>query len=240
MEIEIGIYFLVIVAMFLYNYFFKHYYKRVAEMNRRMLARQEKYCKRVLENNKETIRFRHDFYKHINCMYMLFEKKQYKELKEYFENIGASLSELSPQVKTGNSMINAIVSDCLAKYPDVTCEIRGGVSKELRLSRMDICTIFSNLLENAFTAAAKSVNKTVWIDLRINHKELCCEIKNTVQHKIDVGKGKIPTDKVDKVHHGHGIYNVEQAIKKNDGSIWFTCDEKVFRVEFIINNSILE
>lgn len=233
-----GIVFLIIGIVFIVNYFSKNHYKSLSEINGRLLESQEKYYTMLLEKNQETIRFRHDIRKHIDCMYLLFEKKQYAQLKEYFEKIGASLAELSTLARTGNDLINAILSDCIARYPEVTCEVKGMISKEIYLSRMELCTIFSNLLDNAFAAAQKAECKKVSIDLAVENEELWCEISNTIHHKIDMHEKVFQTEKADKINHGHGIYNVRQVIEKNDGIIRFTCDEEFFYVEFVLNIGI--
>ncbi len=161
-----SIIFLMLCVVMMINYMSKNHYKNISEINEKLLKSQESYYTMLLQKDKDTIKFRHDTAEHISCMYTLFEHGKYDDLREYFDKIGASLSELRPKIQTGNDMLSAILNDSVNKYPAVEYEIEGKMPNETALSNMDICTIFSNLFDNAFSAAAKSEKKLVTVSFR--------------------------------------------------------------------------
>ncbi|MCH5348995.1 MAG: GHKL domain-containing protein [Oscillospiraceae bacterium] len=229
-----GIIFLILSVVMIVNYTSKNHYKNISEINENLLKSQENYYTMLLQKDRDTIKFRHDISNHINCMYLLFENGQYDELREYFDKIGASLSELRPTISTGNDMINAILNDAAEKYPEVRYEIEGKVPDKISLSNMDICTIFSNLFDNAFNAAGRSEEKLVIVSFRFIGGNFFCEVKNAIDHKVNITNNELITEKTDKANHGHGTYNARNCAEKNNGEITYSCDEKYFSAELVL------
>lgn len=228
-----SIIFLMLCVVMMINYMSKNHYKNISEINEKLLKSQENYYTMLLQKDKDTIKFRHDVAEHINCMYTLFNHGKNEELREYFDKIGASLSELRPKIQTGNDMLSAILNDSANKYPSVEYEIEGKMPNETALSNMDICTIFSNLFDNAFSAAAKSDEKLVTVSFRFIGENFFCKVMNTVDHKVNVINNTLVTEKNDKLNHGHGTYNARMCTEKNNGEITYSCDEKFFSAELV-------
>ena len=99
---------------------------------------------------------------------------------------------------------------------------------------MDICTIFSNLFDNAFNAASKSEQKLVTISFRFIGGNFFCEVKNTIDHKVSVTNNELITEKADKANHGHGTYNARNCAEKNNGEITYFCNEEYFSAELVL------
>lgn len=228
-----SIIFLLLCVVMMINYMSKNHYKNISEINEKLLKSQENYYTMLLQKDKDTIKFRHDTAEHINCMYTLFEHGKYDDLREYFDKIGASLSELRPKIQTGNDMLSAILNDSVNKYPSVEYEIEGKMPNETALSNMDICTIFSNLFDNAFSAAAKSNKKLVTVSFRFIGENFFCKVTNTVDRKVNVVNNMLVTEKNDKLNHGHGTYNARMCTEKNNGEITYACNEKFFSAELV-------
>lgn len=231
--------FLLVGVVLFVNYISKNYYKSTSKINEKLLESQEKYYTMMLNKDLETIRFRHDIINHINCMYLLLNRQQYNELKEYFDKMGASLSELKSQILIGNDMISAILNDISLKYPEVKIDIDGKLPTNLNLSNIDICTIFSNLFENAFFAANQTNEKTVKISIKVVSQNLCFEIINTVLHKVEIINNEMITQKSDKINHGYGTLNAKKCAEINGCSIYFYCTDYYFTTEFIMLNAII-
>lgn len=226
--------FLIVCTIMIVNYTSKNHYKEINEINEKLLQEQADYYSALLKKDNETIKFRHDIKNHINCMYLLFNNGKYDELKDYFDKIGATLSELKPSVQTGNDMISAILNDAVTKYPNVKCEIEGKVANDIRLSHIDMCTIFSNLYENAFYAADNSEEKIVNISFRFAGSNLFCEIRNTVSHKVEITNNKLVSEKADKINHGHGTENARLCAEANNGMLLYSCTEQYFTAELTL------
>ena len=128
---------------------------------------------------------------------------------------------------------SAILNEISEKHPNICLSIEGRICEKFCLSNIDICTIFSNLFDNAFEAAEKSEGKAVYIEFKYVGSSFLCTIKNIVAHKMEIINNKICTEKEDKINHGHGIDNVASCTKRNSGSITLSCTEEFFYADLM-------
>lgn len=202
-------------------------------MNRKMLDAQANYYTLLLEKNKEIRAFRHDIKNHLYCMALLAENGQYEELKEYLTNTNQSLEHAELKINTGNEMVSAILMDLMMKYKEVQCDWQGKLKSPFILSNYDICTIFYNLLCNAFEAAEKSVQKEVHVQVRYLNAVLYLKIRNTYEKKPVKNKEGYVTSKTEG-DHGFGISNAQAAIEENGGTCEFQIEEDMFLTEIVL------
>ena len=225
--------------MMLYNWCLKKYYQNTSEINRKLLESTESYYKRLLAQEQETRRFRHDIRNHLLCLDMLLKSKKYEEAEEYLEGMSDSVSALKPVVKTGNMLINAMVGDIKSRYPNVSVKWNGHIPDKFCISDMDVCTIFSNLLGNAFENAGLSEeNAEVKVTVKILGSSITAIIQNNIAVPVKEKNGRFETHKKDVRNHGIGLQNVERCIKSLNGEIQYSYDDNLFTVEIIIPEAI--
>lgn len=231
-----SIVFIVTAFSMLINNVSRNHYKNISQINEKVIENQERYYSMLLQKEEETRKFRHDIKNHLNCMRLLFNNKQYDELENYFEKMGASLTELRSNVQTGNDMVSAILNDISVRFPTVSFSIDGKMANSLRLTNMDICTIFYNLFDNAFSAAQKSEHKSITIFIRYLDENLYFSIVNTVMHKVEINDNRLTTEKQNKQKHGYGTVNATNCAEQNGGSLSFSCTDTHFTAELILPN----
>ena len=225
--------------MMIYNWCLKKYYQNTSEINRKLLESTESYYKRLLAQEQETRRFRHDIRNHLLCLDMLLKSKKYEEAEEYLEGMSDSVSALKPVVKTGNMLINAMVGDIKSRYPNVSVKWNGHIPDKFCISDMDVCTIFSNLLGNAFENAGLSEeNAEVKVTVKILGSSITAIIQNNIAVPVKEKNGRFETHKKDVRNHGIGLQNVERCIKSLNGEIQYSYDDNLFTVEIIIPEAI--
>ncbi len=231
-----SIVFLLTSIILIMNQISKNHFERISTINEKLIRSQEQYYTMLLKKEEETRQFRHDINNHLNCMRILFNEKRYNELEKYFDNIGASVKNLRSELQIGNNLISAILKDESDKHPDVSVDIVGRIPPTLRINNMDICTIFYNLFDNAFTAAECSEKKSVEISVKLLGKNLFFTIKNTISHKIEIVDNILTTEKHDKRHHGFGSGNAVRCSEKNGGELIYKCSDTHFVAELILPN----
>ena len=231
-----SIIFLLTAFISLINHISKEHFKSFSEINEKLIQSQERYYTMLLQKEEETRKFRHDINNHLNCMRILFNEKRYNELEKYFDNMGVSAQNLRSELQIGNDLISAILKDESDKHTDVSVDIVGKIPPALRLDNMDICTIFYNLFDNAFTAAECSEKKSVGISVRLLGENLFFAIKNTIPRKIEIVDNILTTEKHDVRHHGFGSGNAVKCAEKNGGELIFKCSDTHFEAELIIPN----
>ena len=201
-------------------------------INAKLVKTQEEYYKMLLNKDEETKKFRHDMSSHIYCMHTLLIDEEYDELDRYFTRIGSSLSELTASVNTGNKLIDSIINDLSTKHPDTVIDWTGSIPSDITLNSMDLCTVFANVLSNAFEAS-----KLINVYVKVLETAMYITIINTIEKKPKIFNGKIISHK-NKNGHGYGIQNIERCMKNNGGSFTYKVEDQIFIAEIILPNSI--
>lgn len=209
--------------------------KREAEITADLLEAQKKYYTMLLEKENETSAFRHDIKQHLYCMHNLYNNKKYEELGEYLEDMNDIVEELSLKIQTGNSLVTAIVNDISEKFSGIHLQWTGMVPEELYISSLDICTIFYNLLLNAFEAVKESNEYIVDVNIKFMESAMMMTISNPIHQTPQLVNGDFITSKQGE-GHGYGIKNVRKCVEKNGGLYSAACDNHLFVTEVILPN----
>lgn len=220
------------------------YYQECLVINEKLLEQQKDYYAMLIEKDTDTKKFRHDITNHIYCMNILLEDKKYDELYSYMNDMQGAIEKLSTTIQTGNDIVNVIVADVLGHkvHNEIKLKWRGQLPDKLKITSMDLCIIFSNILKNSLEAVEKIVgNEEKKIEIKIKQFEnnLLIQIKNSVNEKVNMIDNKLITSKLDKSNHGFGSLNVKEAVNKYGGNIKYISTENTFSVEIIINDIII-
>lgn len=224
--------------LLLYNNNSKTRYKRLTEINFKRIEIQEKYYKMLLKKEEETRRFRHDISNHILCLETLLKENDVDSAMEYLAQLRGKVEKVRPRIQTGNTLINAIVNDISAKYENVELDWKGTFPEKLRLSDIDVCTVFSNLFENAFSnAGGGSGDGKVNVQIKVLDKNAFVSISNSISKPVKKEKNRIITQKADKKNHGFGMMNVKNSLEKYGGKFDYSYTESEFFVDLTIPNA---
>jgi hypothetical protein len=234
-----SIIFSVIGILLIYNNNSKKHYMKVAIINEKLLETQGDYYKMLLEKENETRKFRHDMSNHIICIDALSQEKKYDEMQKYLSSLRDSLVSLKEKYQTGHMMVNAIVNHIASKYEDVNLIWIGFLPDKLQISNMDLCVIFSNILENAFFAAFQcEENKKVKVTVKSISNSLVLTVENNMASRVDEINGKIITKKADKKNHGLGLINIRESVNKNGGAFEYNYTDETFIIDIVLPNVI--
>jgi len=190
----------------------------------------------LLKKEDETKKFRHDIKNHIFCMYTLFKNKKYDELERYFLDMQNTLEILRSGVNTGNVLIDAIINDISSCHKDVSLVWKGCMPNSMKISSMNLCTVFSNLISNAYEAAEKADDKRVFVSVKVLETNLFVSVKNHAAEPV-TADGSIISSKTES-GHGYGISNVRQCVEEIKGSFNIGFENGVFTAEVIFPNVI--
>ncbi len=213
----------------------RNYYRRMSKFRQEFSRAQQNYYQTLLEKEHETRKFRHDISNHLLCVNSLIKEQHYEEAEQYIAQMNGSINELRPGLQTGNMPANVILNDMIRKYETVTADWTGHIPEQLLVSDMDICIILSNLLENAFHAAAQcDGNRIVAVSVKILGNMLSITVRNPMNTLPKKSKGTLLTQKSDKVNHGYGILNVKDAVERNKGIVRFSYSDMEFLAEVLL------
>lgn len=174
---------------------------------------------------------------HLYCMYNLYKGEKYAELGKYLIDLNDCVEELSSGIQTGNAFITAIANDISGRFPDVNLRWTGMIPDELRISPVDICTIFYNLLSNAFEAVQKSNTGDVKVNIKLVESTMMVSVMNPCDREPCMENGDFVTSKPEG-GHGYGIRNVKKCVEKNGGSYSAEWDGALFVTKVMIPHAL--
>lgn len=235
----LGIMFLIVVVLMIYNLSERKYYRDVVSVNQKLLKTQEQYYEMLLKKDEETRRFRHDIKNHILCLDTLISEENYNEAGEYLKRMKGVMQKADIRVQTGNLLVNAIANDISGKYTDVMFGWDGALPPKMQIPDVDICVIFSNILENAFCAAAACKGDgRVDVSIKELNGGLKILVENNMIGEIQEVEGKIVTKKRDVHNHGWGIVNMCECVEGNGGRAELSFTDSHFVVKIILPNAV--
>lgn len=205
-----------------------------AEMRNELLEENYKSINEIYMKNAKLY---HDLNNHLNVLYQLLDQENIPEAKEYIKEISKPIMQLSKTIWTGLDVVDVIINSKLEKMKEkgIKVDINVEFPKHTNILPHDMCTILSNLLDNAIEATEK-INDSGEISLvirRIKHFLLIRVSNDSV--KNDTNFVSFPgTSKDNKELHGWGLPSVRDAVEKYNGTLKCTDNEGKFVVTVML------
>lgn len=213
------------------------YYKLQSESYKSQFDDEYNYFKEYKDNNKEIAKFRHDWNNHMIVMQQLFEQEKFEEAKKYFESFPVVKKSNTTKVLSGNETVDTILAakaEIFDKH-NVELKINGSLSRLSAMESMDICILFSNLIDNALEAVAR-VNKKRYLHINVTESPnmLMIIFKNPTDQELLIEGDTIKSTKEDAMKHGIGLQNVAEIIEKYKGEYYIETMENEFVVKIVL------
>ena len=185
------------------------------------IQRELDYYKSLNTQITQMRKIRHDFNNQLQTAYMLLENPNLK-----ISNIPDQSNLRS--VFCENKILDFILQSSYshAKEVGISFNFNVVVPDSIRIEKIDLCSIFSNLLNNAIHAAQKTENPTISLNASYSNNELNVEISNTTLEK-DI-------EYRDPKFHGYGLLILNDLAKKYHGSFSTQKKEGIFYAYFHI------
>lgn len=159
--------------------------------------------------------------------------------KQYLEQMEQEIKIYEAQNKTGNKVLDAVLTSksaaCQSKRIELKCVIEG--EGLFFMDDIDVSALFGNMLDNAIEAAEKLPEEQMRLIrlcvVREKHfLRICTE--NYCTEQIQFKNGMPVTTKKDKRLHGFGMKSIQSTVKKYDGVIMTTLDQNWFVVKILV------
>ena len=196
------------------------------------MAEQKEYAEGLVKNDDEMRRFRHDYKNHMAVVRALLDSGRIDEAERYLSDVTKTADSIVSERSTGNFVADTILSSKrkeAAQY-GIVLDFDGSIP-ENGIANEDLCTVLSNLVDNA-VEYCRTFDSGTRIDVTSVRRgsELLLSVENPVRDDVNTSSVKA-TAKADKRSHGFGIKNVERTAKKYDGAVTFECRDGVFRAD---------
>ena len=204
--------------------------KRVAAFQNEIL--QKHYLE--VENMYAKMRgWRHDYRHHIQTMKVHASNGEYAEIDKYLDMLDEDLTHVETVIRTGNRMADAILNSklSLAMEKQIRVKAEAQIPVSLTISELDLCTVISNLLDNAIDACMELPveDRLIRIYMEMKGSYLYFSIINTAGGKK---KQSFLTTKGDG--HGFGLSRIDGIVKKYGGYVKRASEDESFSTEVLL------
>lgn len=246
----IGNFFLMfgILLLFIANIIILIFYNHITAIHKKLymiqLSEEKKkidytYFKTIVHDYEQSRIMIHDIKNHLLAIQSLAATSDNCELNDYISNLQKSEAFSSNSIISSNKILNAILN-----YEKHKCDlnkitiniINEGICVNY-ISDIDICSIVSNLLDNAIEAAAISTDKKINVAMFIQNNAFnVLNVRNTCDAKPKIINGKFISSKANKKYHGVGLLSIESTLTKYHGYINYDFDksQKIFNTTILI------
>ena len=197
---------------------------RLQQENHFLSLQQERYenlCMAI----EEARQARHDIRHHFVRLSALAEQGDIEKIKEYLSAATGKISDYNLHF-CENQAVDSVFGyySTLAQRENIPFHAMVSLPADLSIDEINLCLVFSNLLENAIQASVKTVpaRRKINVEVYPHHNHLLLiHVENTFDGKIQQKNNIFQSSK----HSGNGIgiESVRHIIDKNGGACSFFC-----------------
>ena len=211
------------------------YIKKSNDMYKEHMALQKQHYEHMLLQYEELRKFRHDVKNHMLALNSMCTSEDNSQIKKYLSQLTNEVSSKKPVEYTGNRELDAVIAPFVleAESKNIKVQFKGRVSDNVAIDMFDMCTIISNLLNNAIEACEKIQEDKRIIEFEIAgyNSQIFISVSNSYDMESIINqKQKFITTKEDKLNHGIGLENLRKTVKKYDGDMRISQENERFIV----------
>ena len=196
---------------------------------------QKEYMESSITDDEELRRFRHDYKNHMIVVNALLESGKTEEARNYLSAMQEPLQDAMHKIKSGNFVADTLLNHKSQAATEIQAALHfaGSIPAE-GIRNDDLCTILSNLLDNAIEACRNvSCERDIFVEAKRNRNQFQLSITNcTLDFSNESMHG---TTKPDRRNHGFGLKNVERAVKKYNGALQTSNKNGTFSADVFLN-----
>jgi signal transduction histidine kinase len=187
-----------------------------------------------VENDKKIRSIRHDMKHHIREIRGMAENEDYDGIIDYTNNISKDISAGEMLYNTGNVALDGILNYYAGKFLEKSIDFNLDivVPENMDVEAYDINIILGNLFDNAIENSIRTEKPSVKGSLKYIGGVLHILIENSFDGELNRKDGILISRKSEE--HGFGLENVKRIVKKYNGDIVISADNKLFSVGIVM------
>ena len=208
---------------------------RLQQENHLLFLQQERY-KNLCMAIEEAKQARHDIRHHFVQLSALAEQGDMEKIKKYLLAATGKISDCNLHF-CENQAVDSVFGyySTLAKRENIPFHALVSLPADLSIDEIDLCLVFSNLLENAIQASVKTepARRKINVEVYPHHNHLLLiHVENTFDGKIQQKNNIFQSSK----HSGNGIgiESVRHITDKNGGACDFTYEDGIFSAKIML------
>lgn len=217
-------------------YFLLDFLEKETEIQR--LHIQEEHARNRLElyytmqqSYEQQRKYLHDYKNQLTCLQDMLENGQVREACSYLDTLTGNFKKSIDHVNTNHTVVNVVLNRKYQEAADKGIAMTVVVNdlSELTMRTEEIVTLLVNLLDNAIEACEKvSGDKVIQFKMTLEAREVVLSVRNPTAETVRIKDNRIVTSKRDKSLHGIGLLNIEEVIRKNNGTSVIKCEDGEF------------
>lgn len=214
------------------------YEKNIQLIKENQQKRFEKQQYDSINNTNQLLRnWKHDFNHHISVLQILSQKNEWDSVKSYLNQISKTLETAHLSVKTGNSIIDAILLNKLPQINknEINFTYSIFVPHIISISNIELTALLGNLLDNAIEACENlKCHKYIKLEIKPYNNFFFLDIKNSSSgnYKFNLAKNLLSTKQ--EIGHGIGLKRIKQIVENSNGSYSIIPEKDFFQISLII------
>lgn len=195
----------------------------------RLVKMQQTYYPILQEKIEEAKAARHDLRHHFVAISGFLENGQLDKLKAYVLEYGMLIREAEPVSYSQNDVANVLAHHYarLAKEHQIDLTLLLDIDDKTNIANADLCSLLSNLLENAIESCLRQVQGKRFITLTAKHEKTIVAI-----HMENSGDGVVKNEtgffsSKGKGRKGYGLDSIKAIARQYKGEAEFHYDENV-------------
>lgn len=208
-----------------------------AQRERDILAAQLQHARTEFESFRQmqhsAAAYRHDMRHHFTFLQSLASNGRLEEIKAYLKTAQSDVDSITPVRFCENETANLILSafSARAAQEGVLLSVDAKLPAAIPLSDTEFCSLLSNSLENAITAAAACPDSRVTVKAQVHKKKLLISTDNPYSGEIRMKDG-LPQSPFK--NHGYGTLSIMSIAQGHGGQAIFSADGGVFSLKIML------
>lgn len=210
---------------------------KVMEQEQQLNDLEKQQYDLMVSATKSLQEWKHDYQGQLKLIVTLIAQDNYKEVKEYTEQLISSLPASRLLLSTGNFAIDAVVSLHMIEAKRETIDFHSAIflPPSLPLSNVEFSSLINNVLDNAIEACRRvSAPSTIQFEIKPFKQMLFLFCSNTSNGKYRYGAQNSLLSTKEENGHGIGIKRIQQIVEKTGGTCQFTPKPDQFTVHIMI------
>lgn len=231
----------IIIGTFLGMLFLFEYIGSLAQKNIEAVSelQQTKIENAQLKHVSDTYQalraWKHDYQNHLDILQTYLEQSEFDGMRKYLSDIRTETGPFMYLYYTGHNLIDAVLSNKLFVAHSKGIEIKSSVflPKILNIPDPQLCSILSNLLDNAIEAQDAVAFPFINVMIHQERGMLYIKIENSSNGKYLFKNDQLISNKKSG-DHGIGLYQVRKIVENLGGIINIEPQTENFTVQILI------
>ena len=169
----------------------------------------------------------------------LVKEGEYARLREYLDTSLCRQNSITDVVDTGRPIVSALLNQkkAFAHECGITMEIQAMLPGSLSVSDMALCTILSNLIDNAVRECSEIDQSQITVIMKPVKGYFLVAVNNTTRGNVLKSNPGMKTTKKDAASHGIGLKVVKSLVDECDGMMTiYMLSENCLAVECMLKD----